>query len=133
EEKLTKADKYAHDALDVIENGGKPQLYSNATDEQWDKRKKQAESLSYQAMGTVALTRKKTDEAVADFEKGIAQNPDPVLMIRAGRALLAAKKFDEAIAYDEKVMNSADAPAQIKSIAQADRVRAVQAKGPATK
>ncbi|HWF08055.1 MAG TPA: tetratricopeptide repeat protein [Bryobacteraceae bacterium] len=133
EEKLTKADKYAHDALDVIENGGKPQLYSNATDEQWDKRKKQAESLSYQAMGTVALTRKKNDEAIADFEKGIAQNPDPVLMIRAGRALLAAKKFDEAIAYDEKVMNSPDAPAQIKSIAQADRVRAVQAKGPAAK
>jgi hypothetical protein len=50
-------------------------------------------------------------------------------MIRTGRALLAAKKPDEAITWFEKVMNSADAPAQIKSIAQADRVRAIQAKG----
>ena len=71
----------------------------------------------------VALVRKKTDEAVADFQKGIDANPDPVLMIRTGRALLAAKKPDEAITYFDKVMNSADAPAQIKSIAQADRVR----------
>jgi tetratricopeptide (TPR) repeat protein len=131
EEKLTRADKYAHDALDQLENGGKPQLYANLNDEQWDRRKKSSESLSWQALGTDALTRKKTDEAVTDFEKGIAANPDPVLMIRAGRALLAAKKPDEAITYFEKVMNSPDAPAQIKSIAQADRVRAVQAKGPA--
>ena len=56
-------------------------------------------------------------------------DPDPVLMIRTGRALLAAKKPDEAITYFQKVMDSADAPAQIKSIAQADRVRAMQAKG----
>jgi tetratricopeptide (TPR) repeat protein len=133
EEKLTKADKYAHDALEVLESGGKPQLYSNATDEQWAARKKQAESLSWQALGTIALTRKKNDEAITDFEKGVALNPDPVLLIRTGRAQLAAKKYDDAIANFEKVMNAPDAPAQIKSIAQADRVRAVQAKGPAAK
>jgi tetratricopeptide (TPR) repeat protein len=133
EEKLTKADKYAHDALDILENGGKPTLYANATDEQWDKRKKQSEALSYQAMGTVALTRKKNDEAIADFEKGVALNPDPVLLIRTGRAQIAAKKYDDAIANFEKVMNDPNAPPQMKSIAQADRVRAVQAKGPSTK
>jgi tetratricopeptide (TPR) repeat protein len=131
EEKLTKAEKYAHDAMETLATGGKPPLYSNATDEQWEKRKKAAESLSWQALGTCALVRKKTDEAVADFQKGVEANPDPVLMIRAGRALLAAKKPDDAIAYFDKVMNSADAPAQIKSIAQADRVRAIQSKGTA--
>lgn len=129
EEKLTKADKYAHDALDTLQNGGKPPLFSNLTDEQWTKAKAAAESLSWQALGTIALARKKTEEAVADFEKGIADNPDPVLLIRTGRALLAAKKPDEAITYFQKVMDSPDAPAQIKSIAQADRVRAIQAKG----
>ena len=129
EEKLTRADKYAHDALDTLEKDGKPALFSNLTDDQWNKTKAGAESLAYQALGSVALARKKTDEAIADFQKGIDLNPDPVLIIRAGRALLAAKKPDEAITYFEKVMNSPDAPAQIKSIAQADRVRAVQAKG----
>jgi tetratricopeptide (TPR) repeat protein len=129
EEKLTRADKYAHDALDTLEKDGKPALYANTTDEQWAKTKAGAESLAYQALGSVALVRKKTDEAVANFQKGIELNPDPVLMIRTGRALLAAKKPDEAITYFQKVMDSADAPAQIKSIAQADRVRAMQAKG----
>jgi tetratricopeptide (TPR) repeat protein len=131
EEKLTKADKYAHDAIDTLEKDGKPPLMSNLNDEQWTKTKNGAEALSYQALGTVALTRKKTDEAVADFQKGIELNPDPVLLIRAGRALMAAKKYDEAIAYDQRVLDSADAPAQIKSIAKSDHDRAVQAKGTA--
>ena len=129
EEKLTRADKYAHDAIDTLEKDGKPPLFANAPDDQWNKNKANAESLSYQALGAVALARKKTDEAVTDFQKGIELNPDPVLMIRAGRALLAAKKPDEAIVYFQKVMDSPDAPAQIKSIAQADRVRATQVKG----
>jgi tetratricopeptide (TPR) repeat protein len=133
EEKLARAEKYAHDALDTLEKDGKPALYSNASDEQWAKHKGQGESLSWQALGTAALVRKKTDEAVADFQKGVEANPDPVLMIRTGRALLAAKKPDEAIVWFQKVMDSADAPAQIKSIAQADRVRAIQSKGPAPK
>jgi tetratricopeptide (TPR) repeat protein len=131
EEKLTRAEKYAHEAMEILQTGGKPALYSNATDEQWAKRKSAAESLSWQALGTAALVRKKNDEAVADFQKGVEANPDPVLMIRAGRALLAVKRPDDAIAYFDKVMNSPDAPAQIKSIAQADRVRAIQSKGTA--
>jgi tetratricopeptide (TPR) repeat protein len=131
EEKLTKADKYAHDALQFLGSGERPPLYANLTDEQWGKRKGAAESLAWQALGTAALVRKKNEEAVADFEKGVAANPDPVLLIRTGRALLADKKPDEAITYFEKVMNDAQAPAQIKSIAQADRVRAIQAKGTA--
>jgi len=129
EEKLTRADKYAHDALDMLNSGERPPLFANLTDEQWAKTKAAGESLAYQALGTIALTRKKTDDAIASFQKGIELNPDPVLIIRTGRALMAAKHYDEAIAMDQKVMDSADAPAQIKSIAQADRVRAIQAKG----
>jgi len=40
-----------------------------------------------------------------------------------------AGKPDDAIAVLDKVMASADTPAQIKQFAQAERVRAVQAKG----
>lgn len=128
DDKLGKAGKYANEALETLKTVEKSPLF-NLTDEQWAKTKAAADAEAWQALGTVALVRKKDDEAVADFEKGLAENPDPVLMIRTGRALLAAKKPDEAITYFEKVMNSADAPAQIKSIAQADRVRAIQAKG----
>jgi tetratricopeptide (TPR) repeat protein len=132
DEKLTRADKYAHDAIEALD-AGKPAIFSNASDAAWAKTKAGATSLAYQALGNVALARKKTDEAVADYQKGLDANPDPVLMIRAGRALLAAKKYDDAIAWFQKAMDSVDAPAQIKSIAQADRARAVLAKGPAPK
>jgi len=127
EENLTKADKYAHDALSALD-AGKPAIFARATDEAWAKTKSGAEALAYQALGNAALVRKKPDEAVADYEKGLAANPDPILMIRTGRALFAAKKYDEAIAWDQKAMDSIDAPANIKSIAQADRARATLAK-----
>jgi len=134
EEKLARAEKYAHDALDILQTGVRPALYANGTDEAWAKRKAAAESLSWQALGTAALVRKKTDDAIADFQKGVDAFPDPLLVIRLGRALYAAKKYDDAIGWDQKVMDSADAPAQYKSIAQADRARAMQAKGqPAAK
>lgn len=129
-EKLAKANKYAHESLATLDAmPSPPPLYNKMTDDQWAHLKKGAESLAWQALGSAALVAKKDDEAIADYEKGIADNPDPVLMIRAGRALLAAKKPDQAITYFEKVMNNPDAPPQIRSIAQADRVRAFQAKG----
>jgi tetratricopeptide (TPR) repeat protein len=131
EEKLTRAEKYAHDAVDALQ-AGKPPLFAK-TDEQWARTKAGVVSLSWQALGVCALVRKKTDEAVTDFQKGIDANPDPVLMIRTGRALLTAKKYDDAVAWFQKAMDSNDAPANIKSIAQADRVRAIQAKDQATK
>ena len=128
-EKLARAEKYAHDALDILATGAKPALYANNTDEQWAKRKGEGESLSWQALGTVALVRKKPDEAIADFQKGVDANPDPVLMIRTGRALLAANKPDDAVTWFDKAMNAPNVAAQIKSIAQADKDRVVKAKG----
>jgi tetratricopeptide (TPR) repeat protein len=129
DEKLTRADKYAHDALETLESGAKPALFANLSDEQWTKMKNKAEADSWQALGAVASVRKKNDEAITDYQKGVDLSNDPLMMIRLGRALLAAKRYDEAVTWDEKVMNSADAPQQYKSIAQADRARAIQAKG----
>jgi hypothetical protein len=49
-------------------------------------------------------------------------------MIRTGRALLTAKKTDEAIVWFDKAINAPNVPAQIKNIAVADKQRAEQAK-----
>jgi len=127
-DKLKQADKYAHDALDLLATAEKPELFV-LTDEAWGKVKNEAISQAWQALGTSALVRKKTDEAVADYQKGIEANPDPFLMIRAGRALMAARKFDDAVVYDDKVIAMADAPAQAKTIAASDKARALAAKG----
>jgi len=132
DEKLAKAEKYAHDAMDALQ-AGKPPLFAKATDAAWAKTVAGAESLSWQALGNVALVRKKTDEAIADFEKGVAVNPDPILMIRTGRALLAAKKPDEAITWFQKAIDSPDIPPNIKNIAQNDKDRAQKSKPTASK
>ncbi len=127
EEKLTKADKYAHDAMAALE-AGKPALFAKATDDAWAKTKAGASEQAWQALGLIALDRKKTDDAIADFQKGLEALPDPLLMIRLGRAYYTEKKYDDAITWDQKVMDDADAAAQIKSFAQADKARATMAK-----
>lgn len=125
DQKLAKADKYAHDSLDAL-NGERPWLYGEA---QWPKVKAIAMGQAYQALGEVALLEKKDDEAIADFQKGIDASSDPLLMLRMGRALANEKKFDDAISWDDKVISAADAPPQFKKIAQDDKTRFQQMKG----
>jgi tetratricopeptide (TPR) repeat protein len=126
DDKLTRAEKYAHDSLDVLNAGVRPFTTPEQT---WPKIRAGAQAQAWQALGMVALVRKKTDEAVADFQKGVDADASPLLMIRAGRALLLAKKPDEAITWFDKALASPDATAQAKSIAESDKARAVQAKG----
>lgn len=118
DEKLAKADKYAHDALDSL-NGEKPWMYADA---QWIKVKGMAAGQAYQALGNIALVRKKNDEAIDDFQKGVEASQDPLIMIRLGRALANEKKYDDAMSWDDKAIAASDAP-QFKNIAQNDKAR----------
>jgi tetratricopeptide (TPR) repeat protein len=127
-EKLTRAEKYAHDALENLETAQKPALFQ-LTDETWDKLKRGKQGEAWQALGTCALVRKNTDEAITDYKKGADIDPDPLLMIRTGRALLAAKKPDEAITWYDKALAAPGLTDQLKNIATNDKARALQAKG----
>ncbi len=128
EDKLKQVDKYAHEALEMVDGPPGPDLFVMTADIR-TRKKNEAISKAWQALGTAALVRKNVNEAVEDFEKGVEANPDPYLIIRAGRALIAAKKYDDAITYYDKVLNSADADAQAKQIATSDKARATAAKG----
>jgi tetratricopeptide (TPR) repeat protein len=108
-------------------------LFAKATDDQWNKTKVGVQEQAWQALGMIAQDRKKLDEAIADFQKGVDVYPEPLLMIRLGRALYTAKKYDDAIGWYQKVLDSNEAPAQIKNIAKQDLDRATQAKGSAAK
>jgi tetratricopeptide (TPR) repeat protein len=122
DDKLTRADKDAKSALDLLKTAVKPN--PKMSDQQWDQYKKNDESQAWQALGAAALVRKNTDEAVADYQKGIDANPDPLLMIRAGRALLLAKKPEDAITWFDKAINAPGVSDQIKAIATQDKTRA---------
>lgn len=128
EDKLKQADKYAHDALALLDGPPAPSLFMMSEDVR-TRRKNEAAGKAWQALGTAALVRKNVNEAVEDYEKGVEANPDPYLIIRTGRALMAAKKYDDAITYYDKVLSSADADAQAKQIATSDKARATAAKG----
>ena len=129
-EKLSRSEKMANDGLEILKTAQKPTIVT-MTDAQWAEAKSSSESLGWQALGTIATVRKKTDEAVADFEKGLALSPDPVLMLRTGRALMQAKKYDEAIGWFDKAAAFPDSSPQIKSIATSDKARATALKGQA--
>ena len=122
EEKLARADKYAKDALMLLASATKPD--PKMTDDKWESYKKSEEAQAYQALGNDALIRKNTDEAVADYQKGIDAVPDPLLMIRAGRALLAARKPEDAATWFDKAINTPGVSDQIKNIATQDKARA---------
>ncbi len=126
EEKLKKAEKYAHDAIASVTAASKPN--PQVSDAEWENVKKSEQSQAYQALGTAALVRKKYDDAMANFQKGVDLNPDPIIMIRAGRALLSAKKYDEAIVWFDKAAAAPGGTEQIKSIAASDKQRALAMK-----
>lgn len=132
EEKLTTAEKYANQALTVLKTAPRPN--PTVTDEQWAEAKKSFEAQAYEAFAFVAMGRNKTDVAIDQYKKSIETSPgDPTTLIRLGNALAKAGKYDEAMATLQKVMDMPEAPPNVKQIAQAERVRAFQAKEQAAK
>ncbi|MCC6343798.1 MAG: hypothetical protein IT166_16465 [Bryobacterales bacterium] len=126
EEKLAKAEKLANQAGELLKTAQKPN--PAMTDEQWAAAKKDFEGQQHEALGLVALGRKKYDVAITEMKAAVDASGDAANMVRLGQVYNMAGKPDEAIATLEKVMAMADVPQQIKQIAQAERARAVQIK-----
>jgi Tfp pilus assembly protein PilF len=93
------------------------------TDSEWVSAKNSSASQAWQVLAMTATIEKKADEAVADYEKGLALTPDPGLMVRAGRALEGFQKYDDALAWFDKAIASPNADAQIKDVAAKDKMR----------
>ena len=69
EEKLTRAEKLAKQAMDVIPTAPKPR--PDIPDAQWDGAKKDAMSEAHQALAMSAVARKKYDVAIAEYKLSI--------------------------------------------------------------
>jgi len=131
--RLAQAEKYANDAIAALQDA--PKMNPGLSDSQWAAAKADYVADAHQALGMVAATRKKNDVAVTEYKLAVtnASNPDPATSVRLGQALNKAGKYDEAIAVLDKVMATPDINPQVKQFAQAERVRAVTAKGGAAK
>jgi tetratricopeptide (TPR) repeat protein len=128
-EKLQRSDKYAQAALEALKDAPKPN--PQITDDQWASVKKDYVSQAHEAFGAGAALRKKYDVAISEYKKAVddAGTPDPATMVRLGQVYNAAGKPDDAIAILDKVMADPKVHPQIRQVAQAERVRAIQAKG----
>ena len=129
EEKLARSEKFARSAMDVLKTAEKPN--PQITDEQWAGAVKDFVSQAHEALGLGAMARKKYDVAVTEFKAAVegAAVADPAAVVRLAQAYNLSGKPDEALATVDKVNAMPDVHPSIKQFAQAERVRAMQAKG----
>jgi tetratricopeptide (TPR) repeat protein len=131
-DKLARVEKAGKHALDTIKTAPKPRLFQ-MTDAEWVSAKNSATSQAWQVLALAATMEKKADEAIADYGKGLALTPDPGLMIRAGRAMEAFQKYDEALGWFDKAIASPNADAALKAVATQDKTRVAAEKDRAKK
>jgi len=130
-EKLAQVDKYAKTALELLKDAPKPN--PSLTDDQWTAAKKDFAADAHVALGMGAMASKKYDVAQSEFKLALetADRTDPATIVRLGKAYSEDGKYDEAIAQFDKVMAMQDANVKVRQVAQAERVRTFQKKGPA--
>jgi tetratricopeptide (TPR) repeat protein len=128
EEKLARAEKYAKDAMETLKTAEKPN--PAITDEQWAAAKKDLNSQGHEALGSVAMVRKKYDVAIAEYKVAAdtASSPDPATLVRLAGAYGQAGQWDQDVATLDKVLAMPDVHPQIKAVATQERARALQAK-----
>ncbi len=130
EEKLTRAEKYAKDGMELAKVAPKPN--PQITDEQWTQAKNEYIAQGHEALGYAAKARKNREVAITELKTAIDLVPDPVTMVQLAVIYNQAGKPDDAIALLEKVMAMQDIPISVRQFAQAEKVRATQLKaGPA--
>jgi len=133
EEKLSRADKLAKEALDLIPKAVKPN--PNITDEQWEAGKKDYMAQAYEALGLIASVRKDYPACSANFNLA-SQNTmqiDPALLVRLSSCLKQEKKYDEAIAALDKALADPNAHPQVKQVATLEKMEINKLKAAAAK
>jgi len=127
EEKLERAVELANKAIEVLETAPRPN--DAITDEQWDAAKSDFRAQAYEALGMVALVRKDYQDAATQFKASIdnAQTTNPATQVRLAVACGQLKNYGEAITILDSVLANPNLHQSIRSIAQAERVRSVQA------
>jgi tetratricopeptide (TPR) repeat protein len=129
EEKLGKAEKYANDTIQMVKEAAKPN--PQIPDQQWEDAKKDLTAESHNALGLIALTRKKYDLSFNEFKTAAdgAAHPEPAYQVREASALQSGGKYDDAIAICDKIMADTSVHPQIRQVAQAIRATAIKAGG----
>ena len=131
EEKLTKADKYAKEAIELVKTATKPR--PDIPDAEWENIKKSYTAQGYEALGLSAMVRKKFDVAATNFQAAIDASPDASTMVRLAAAYNQSGQPDQAITVLDKINTLPEVHPAVKSAAAQERNTAVKLKGGAAK
>ena len=123
EDKFKRIQGYAEMALKGLETAQKPN--PTLPDAQWAVFKNENKADATQALAHLTVLRGKFDEGAKEYEAALALNPDPFLMIRAGRAFLDMKRPEDAVKWFDRALASPQSDDTAKRIASADKARAV--------
>lgn len=123
EDKFKRIQGYAEMALKGLETAQKPN--PTLPDAQWAVFKNENKADATQALAHLTVLRGKFDEGAKEYEAALALNPDPFLMIRAGRAFLDMKRPEDAVKWFDRALASPQSDDTAKRIANADKARAV--------
>lgn len=128
EEKLSKGEKYAKDALAIIPTAQK--MNPAIPDDQWATAKKESSAEGHQALGMAAMARKKYPDAVAEFKQAVdlSGGTNSVYRVRLASALNKDAKYDEALAELDKVKADTKALPAVQQFASSERAKAMQGK-----
>jgi len=116
EEKLSRAEKLLTGTIDNLKTATKPN--PQLPDAQWEEAKVFIGAEAHNSLGLIALTRKKYDAAVKEFQTAVTSDPQPAYAVRLASALQQQGKNAEAIAIVDKLLADPSLHPQIKSVAQ---------------
>ncbi|MFN7922023.1 MAG: hypothetical protein U0Q16_18110 [Bryobacteraceae bacterium] len=128
EEKLKTAEKYANSAIEVLKTAEKPR--PDLDDTQWNNAKKDFNAQALEALGLVAMARKKYDEASKQFQASIdnSATPDAATKVRLAAALNLQQKWDDALKVLEPLLADANLNPAIRQFAAKEKVAAAMGK-----
>jgi uncharacterized protein HemY len=132
DQSLKKVDDDANKGLELVKSApADPPAGFNGTATDWANYKKDQTALAHYALGLAADLRKTYPEAIQDLKasNGEATHPSPTTDATLAKVYVDAKQYDDAIATADKVLAAADAPAQVKQFAQAQKDAATKMKG----
>jgi tetratricopeptide (TPR) repeat protein len=125
EMKLTKAEKYVAQALEMIPNVPKP-AGSKVSDADFAAFKKDKVSEAHRDLGLIAAARQKWPLAATEFKIAVdgAVTQDSVMMARLGNAYNESGQFADAKTILQKVVAIPDVNPQVKAFAASELTRA---------
>ena len=131
DEKLTKAEGYAKQAIDLVNAAPKPN--PQMADAQWDEYKKGMIGEAYHDIALSNSTKKNWDAALANFKLAIQNDPQPAYRTQMADALQKSGKNDEAITECDAVLATPNLHPMIQSACNNIKKAATAAKAGAAK